>query len=140
MNSILYWMESNWSQCYIEWSPTEHNGSECNINKFNAIMNGIPLKSMLYWMESHWIQCYWMEHQWVLCYIEWNPTEVNGIECNINEFNVILNGVPLNTMELNVTSVNSILYWMESHWSQCYIECSPTEHNGSNVTSMNSLL
>jgi hypothetical protein len=126
---MLYWKESHWSQCYIEWSPTEHNGSECNIHEFNALLNWIPL----------WNQCYWMKHQWIQCYNEWSPTEVivmiwelsefnviewnisetmlqwlespefNVIECKINEFNAIMYEIPLNSMLLNGTSVNSML-------------------------------
>jgi hypothetical protein len=54
------------------------------------LLNGTSMNSMLYLMESH------CEH--------------NVIEWNINEFNVLLNGIPLSSMLLNGTSVNSMFY------------------------------
>ena len=85
-------------------------------------------------MESHWSQWYWMEHQWIQCYDEWNTFKVNVIEGNIGEINGILNGFPLSSMLSKETSVNSMLWWMESHWSQCFwlghqwIHCYSMEH------------
>jgi len=60
-------------------------------------------------MESHWSQSYWMEHQWIQCFNEWNPTEVNVVKSDINEFNALINGIPLKAKLSNGTSMNSML-------------------------------
>jgi hypothetical protein len=140
----------------MQWNSTDvHdilNGTSV-ISEFNVILNGIPLKSMLlngtpvksmlYWKASHWSQCYQMKHQWIQCRIESSHWVKWYIEWNISEFNDIINGMPLKSMLLNGTSVNSIYNSMESHWSQCYwleyqwiqstIQWNPTEVNEFNA-------
>ena len=94
-------------------------------------------------MESPWIQLNWMENQRIQCYIEWSPTEVNVIEWNISKFNVIMNGNPLSAMELNGTSVNSMLYWMnptEVNVIEAIMNKIPLKSMWSNGPSMSSML
>ena len=57
-----------------------------------------------------------MEHLWVECSIEWNPTDFNVIEWNIDEFSVLLRGIPIGANVIDRTSMSSMLYSMESHY------------------------
>ena len=113
--SQCYWMEHQWIQCYIERYFTEVNAN-----------NWTSVNSMIDWKEFHWSQCYQMQHQWIQCCIESFHWVKSYMKWNISEFNDIMNGISLQSMFLNETSVTSIKYSMESHWSQ-WIQC----YNGS---------
>ena len=130
LNSMLYWMESQWIKCNwiafhwrIELNSAQFNAvkrktTECNViewdsSKFNIPMNSmlwnwIPLKSMLYWMKFNWIYFNWMESHWIMVL---NLTISKGNPLRL----MFLNGVPLNSMLLTGITQNSMLYWLHPH-------------------------
>ena len=64
LNLMLYWMEFQWAQCYIERNHTEFidiklNISECNVLSgfpLNSnLLNGTLVNQVLYWLDTHWI-------------------------------------------------------------------------------------